>query len=115
MDRSDAVKRDRPRKSLACMTARRRRDLSPDVHLYELFTLLSSLKSRVAGAVRAFTLNIRHRQRQEPQIRIVMLVDKMATVAVAVTILANAFEDIDDVTFVVTVDADAYFEMVNLD
>ena len=44
-----------------------------------------------------------------------MLVDKMATVAVAVTILANAFEDIDDVAFVVTVDADAYFEMVNLD
>jgi hypothetical protein len=115
MNRNCAVKRVRLRKSLACMTARRRRDLSPDVHLYELFTLLGSLKCKLPGAVMAFTWNIQHRLRQHPRIRIVMLVDKLSAVAVVLSVLETAFEDIDDLAFVVTVDADAYFAMAYLE
>lgn len=44
-----------------------------------------------------------------------MLVDNMATVAAAAAILADAFEDIDNIAFVLTVDIDAYYEMVTLD
>jgi hypothetical protein len=109
---TNIVQRGRPKKQLACMTARKRRDSSPDMHLCELLTLLNLLH---LSAVRSYSWHIRHRQRQNPQIRIVMLVDSVKTVAVVTAALANAFEDIDDMAFMVTVDADAYFEMVTVD
>ena len=115
MKRNGAVIRNSPKKFLACMSARRRRPGSPDVHLYELLSVIHSMQRDAPDAVTSYSWNIQHRKRDQPQIRIIMLVDNMASVAAVAASLANAFEDIDNVAFVLTVDEDAFFEMVTVD
>lgn len=115
MKHSGAVKCNRLKKMMPYISARCRRASSPDVHLCEFQTILDSLHRISAGAVQAYSWNIRHHKREYPRIRIHMLVDNMATVAAAAAILADAFEDIDNIAFVLTVDIDAYYEMVTLD
>ena len=115
MKLNGAVIHNRLKKSLACMMARRRRAGSPDVHLRELLSVINSIQRDASDAVTSYHWNIRHRKRDQPQIRIIMLVNNMVSVAAVAASLANAFEDIDNVAFVLTVDEDAFFEMVTVD
>ncbi len=63
------------------------------------------------GNVKAYSWTIRHRKRDMPQIKIVMLLRHGATMAAVFAIVAGAFEDIDSLECMLTM-SEQVFEAI---
>jgi hypothetical protein len=101
-----------PKKLLARKTARVRRATSPDVHMVQVQLLIQSLLRY--GIVRAYHWTLRYNNRYHPATYVIILVEDDAAVAIALQIM-DGDENIDNLSFIVTISEEAFLTMANVD
>jgi hypothetical protein len=99
-----------PQKLVASKTARKRRATSPDVHMVQVQLLIQSLKRYMV--IRAYHWNLRYFNRDHPATYVVILVHDDAAVATALLIMDDD-DNIDNLSFVVTISEDAFFTIAH--
>jgi hypothetical protein len=103
-------RRRTPKKLVARKTARKRRDTSPDVHMVQVQLLIQLLRRYMI--VRAYHWTLRYINRDHPATYVVILVHDDEAVATALQIMDDD-DNIDNLSFVVTIREDAFLTIAN--
>jgi hypothetical protein len=103
---------------LATIRARRRREKSPDRHYEEFQRTLQALQQRCRrnDSIRAYCWTIKYAKRELPHLTCIILMHRAATTvctAAVATALERSFEDIAEITVVVTVSRKAFLRIAH--